>query len=332
MRVGHLIRCLVLVMVFLQWKPGSLLLWTLRRFFSGTGGDQLHVMVADVIKSFDTVDRSILDCALGRLGLPDWFRKVYFSFHRDGGRYLAYCPDEEPKIYRMMDFISGGAHGPVHLLLMSAAELGFAWDGAEKGWVRVCLPPLGMMSGPVQHFRSAILDAWRFRIFSRLSERKGFLGGEYADFQGSLQLLTSSHLRERDKMLLKAILCGRVWNRFLHGKTKKEDVPCRFCGQRHGDGQLFWECTLPTLQHVREVPEFATLMSLDRGKWPRCLLCHGWLLGLSSLAKGILGPLLLVTWLSDGSREDFSSVGGFEVGGAGVYLPASGVASDSSIW
>ena len=48
---------------------------------SGTGDDQLHVMVADVIKSFDTVDRSILDCALGRLGLPDWFRKVYFSSH-----------------------------------------------------------------------------------------------------------------------------------------------------------------------------------------------------------------------------------------------------------
>ena len=48
---------------------------------SETGGDQLHVMVADVIKSFDTVDRSILDCALGRLGFPDWFRKVYFSFH-----------------------------------------------------------------------------------------------------------------------------------------------------------------------------------------------------------------------------------------------------------
>ena len=41
----------------------------------------LVVMVADVIKSFDTVDRSILDCALGRLGLSDWFRKVHFSFH-----------------------------------------------------------------------------------------------------------------------------------------------------------------------------------------------------------------------------------------------------------
>ena len=48
---------------------------------SGTGGDQLHVSVADVIKSFDAVDRSILDCALGRLGLPDWFRKVYCSFN-----------------------------------------------------------------------------------------------------------------------------------------------------------------------------------------------------------------------------------------------------------
>ena len=35
-----------------------------------------NVMVADVIKSFDAVDRSILECALGRLGLPDLFRKV----------------------------------------------------------------------------------------------------------------------------------------------------------------------------------------------------------------------------------------------------------------
>ena len=40
----------------------------------------MHVVVADVIKSIDTVDRSILDCALGRLGLPDWFRKLIFLF------------------------------------------------------------------------------------------------------------------------------------------------------------------------------------------------------------------------------------------------------------
>ena len=48
---------------------------------SGVGGDQLHVMVADVIESFDTVDRSILDCTLGSLGLPGWFRRTYLAHH-----------------------------------------------------------------------------------------------------------------------------------------------------------------------------------------------------------------------------------------------------------
>ena len=48
---------------------------------SGAGGDQLHVVVADVIKSFNTVDRSIPDCALGRLGLLARFRKAYFAYH-----------------------------------------------------------------------------------------------------------------------------------------------------------------------------------------------------------------------------------------------------------
>ena len=47
-------------MVHPRWRPGSLLLLDIEEVLSGTGGDQLHVMVADVIKSFDTVDRSIL--------------------------------------------------------------------------------------------------------------------------------------------------------------------------------------------------------------------------------------------------------------------------------
>ena len=86
--------------------------------------------------------------------------------------------------------------------------------------------------------------------------------------------------------MLRAILCGTVWNGFLLGKAKKEDVPCRFCGKRDGDGHLFWECTSPSphpLQHVREPPEFAHLLSLNRSNWPRCLLWHGWVLGLSGL-------------------------------------------------
>ena len=53
----------------------------IEKVLSWVGGDQLHVMVADVFLSFDTVERSILDCALGRLGFPSWFRKVYFSYH-----------------------------------------------------------------------------------------------------------------------------------------------------------------------------------------------------------------------------------------------------------
>ena len=118
-------------------------------------------------------------------------------------RYLAHCPDEEPTIFRMLDLISRGApgHGPVHLLLISAAEIGFAWDSDEKGWIRVSLPPLRMMTGRIQHFRNAILDAWHFH-FSKLSERKGFWGVEFADLKGSSQLLNSTHLRDRDKMLL----------------------------------------------------------------------------------------------------------------------------------
>ena len=77
-----------------------------------------------------------------------------------------------------------------------------------------------MMTGPIQHFRSAILEAWRFHVFPKLSERKGFRGVEFADLKSSVQLLTSSHLRERDKMLLRAILCGGVWNGFLLDKQE----------------------------------------------------------------------------------------------------------------
>ena len=37
--------------------------------------------VADVVKSFDTVDRTILDRVLSSLGLPGWFRHAYFEYH-----------------------------------------------------------------------------------------------------------------------------------------------------------------------------------------------------------------------------------------------------------
>ena len=103
------------------------------------------------------------------------------------------------------------------------------------------------------------------------------------DIHGSLQLLSSSHVRERDKALLRAIMVGGVWNGFLLGHFRGQPVPCRFCGAPDHDGHLFWECTFPPLVEIRENPEFHDLMRMDKAHWPRCLLWHGWLPMLSGV-------------------------------------------------
>ena len=48
---------------------------------AGAVDTHVHIFVADVVKSFDTVDRGILDRVLGSLGLPAWFRHAYFEYH-----------------------------------------------------------------------------------------------------------------------------------------------------------------------------------------------------------------------------------------------------------
>ena len=48
---------------------------------SGATDSDVHLFVADVVKSFDTVDRGVLDTVLSILGLPGWFRHAYFEFH-----------------------------------------------------------------------------------------------------------------------------------------------------------------------------------------------------------------------------------------------------------
>ena len=64
---------------------------------SGIGWDQLHVMVADVIKSFNTVGRSILDCALLPLGMPGVLRidhsQVRLRFKLAAGLGEPWCRD-----------------------------------------------------------------------------------------------------------------------------------------------------------------------------------------------------------------------------------------------
>ena len=68
---------------------------------------------------------------------------IFWTRFRMMRRYLAHCPDEVPSIFRMLDLIALDAdgHGPVHLLLISAAEIGFSRDGEESGWIWAALPP-----------------------------------------------------------------------------------------------------------------------------------------------------------------------------------------------
>ena len=80
------------------------------------------------------------------------------------------------------------------------------------------------------------------------------------DIHGSLQLLCSSHVRERDRALLRAVMVGGVWNGFLLGHVRGQPVPCRFCGAPDHDGHLFWECTFPPPVEIRENPELHDLM------------------------------------------------------------------------
>ena len=70
------------------------------------------------------------------------------------------------RVYRLLELVGDGCpgHGPLHLLLASAAEIGFQWDPHALAWVRPGLPFLGNLAGPIQHFRAAIFDAWRNKV------------------------------------------------------------------------------------------------------------------------------------------------------------------------
>ena len=60
------------------WKTSAL---DIGEVLSGATDSDVHLFVADVIMSFGTVDRGILDRVLCSLGLPGWFRHAYFEYH-----------------------------------------------------------------------------------------------------------------------------------------------------------------------------------------------------------------------------------------------------------
>ena len=213
-------------------------------------------------------------------------------------RYLALWPSQVGRAHRLLEMVGEGSPGlvPSIFSLPSAADIGFRWDALALAWFRPGLPLLSNLAGPVQHVKAAILDAWRNEVAADLCGREGFRCGPLLDVHGSLQLLNSSHVRERDKALLRSVMVGGVWNGVLLGQVRGQPVPCRFCGVPDGDGHLFWECTFPPLVEIRENPECSDLMREGKADWPRCLLWHGWL----PMLSGVDGAS---PWAADASES-----------------------------
>ena len=106
-----------------------------------------------------------------------WFR---FRLHR---RYLALWPTEVGRVYRLLEMVSEACpgHGPIHLLSAGASENGFRWDPVGMGRSRPGLPLLSNLAGPVQQFKTAILDAWRGKVAADFCSREGFWSGPLLD-------------------------------------------------------------------------------------------------------------------------------------------------------
>ena len=89
---------------------------------------------------------------------------MLFGFRfRQMRRYLAFQPEEIPRVYRLLQAAADGSsgHGPTHLLLESAVEIGFFWCSRFLGWDRPGLPVLGMIDGLFSIF---VLLFWMFGV------------------------------------------------------------------------------------------------------------------------------------------------------------------------
>ena len=177
----------------------------------------------------------------GPTGCDDASCGVWFGF-RLFRWYLALWSSQVGRAYRLLEMVGEGSpgHGPICLLSASAAEVGFRWDRLALDWFRPGLLLLSYLAGPVQHLKAAILDAWRNKVAADLCGREGFRGGPLLDFHGSLQFLDSSHVRVRDKALLRSVMVGVVFGMVSCWVGFEARLfPCRFCGAQDGDGHLF---------------------------------------------------------------------------------------------
>ena len=170
-------------------------------FFADAGLRKLRAAIVRVVWSRRQSlanPGAVLSLLDGPSGCDPAFCVVWFRF-RLLRRYLAYRPGEVSRVDKLLEHVASGClgHGPVHLLVESAAEIGFVWSPEMVGWAREGLPVLSNLAGPIQHFWAAILEGWRNKVSADLCARKGFRGGPWLDVDGSLQLLNSDFSGER---------------------------------------------------------------------------------------------------------------------------------------
>ena len=78
-------------------------------------------------------------------------------------------------------------------------------------------------------------------------------------------------------MLLRSILKCEVFGMGFLEKSLERGREMPFSRMEMA---ISFSTVLSLLVHVRELPEFTPLMARDRREWLRCLIWHGWLLGL----------------------------------------------------
>ena len=152
--------------------------------------------------------QACVNCGCGSTGCDPAYCVVWFRFRMFRG-YLAHWLSEGGRVHRVLELVGEGClgHGPVHLLVASASEIGLRWDLVALGWSLPGLPLLSSLAGPVQHLR-LIFATGRVLVVVL-----------FWIFVVPCSYLTLAHVRERDIALLRGVMVGGVWNGRLLGRV-----------------------------------------------------------------------------------------------------------------
>ena len=121
---------------------------------------------------------AVLSLIDGPVGCDPAFCVVWFRF-RQMRRYLAYRPEEVSRVYRLLAAAAGVVRDMVLLICFLKVLLRLGSLGALMFLAGIGLDCLCLVSGPIQHFRAAVLGAWRHKVSADLCSRKGLRDGPF---------------------------------------------------------------------------------------------------------------------------------------------------------